>query len=895
MSSTPREPSSHEQRIGATGKPAEQPASESNQQTLTFLDRGISSPKEGIRYVGDYELLHEIARGGMGVVFKARQVTLNRSVAVKMILGGQLARPEDVQRFHTEAEAAAQLDHPGIVPIYEVGQHEGQRYFSMGFVDGRSLSKKVADSPLPAREAAEIVRAVAESVQYAHDKGVIHRDLKPGNILLDKDGKPRVTDFGLAKLTESGSDLTGTGQVLGTPSYMPPEQAAGQASAVGRQSDVYSLGAILYCLLTGRPPFQAATPLETLLLVRSQEPVPPIQLNGAIPLDLNTISLKCLEKDPARRYRSAQELADELQRHLSGEPIFARPIGLVERSWRWCRRRPLIPSIVAAVLAVSIAAGMLFRHATAVERRHSLRREVVTAVHALENAPGAAVPYALRDLQSLPREMVISELESRYAQVERRPRLALAFGLAQFGAGQTAYLCSQIRQSSPEDVDNFVAACHRDRGPSLETVRVMATGAHSEQDWTLKARLAIVALLLGDDSIAAEMCRIADRPDPVQRTVFVNELATWHGDLGNTDPHGREPSDPALRSALCMAIGSIPTDKISLEGSATWQPRFINWYQTAPDAATHSAADWALRRWKVDLPAVPNSGQPEGSRDWFVNSLGMTMLKIQPGQFKRSVHLRRSPDETIQTIRLTRPYFLADRETSIDQFRTFLKDTNCPNDDKPPNWDWRLHDPDMNNKPGNYPQRFVCWQDAVLFCNWLSHREGLAPCYERIMNRTKPGNNQDPLANANDWQLSAGSTGYRLPTETEWEYSCRAGTTTIFASGADAELLRPYAVYATGNMQLVAPCASRLPNGWGLFDMHGNVWEWCHDRHGDYEGVDLSDPMGPSREISEAQRVIKGGSYYIDAARCKSENHAGLMARYCDGTIGFRVALVGAQ
>src|SRR5215471_13667255 len=297
--------------------------------TRTMQQRGVPSPKEVVRYFGDYELLEEIARGGMVVVFKARQVTLNRIVAVKMILGGQLAGPEDVERFHVEAEAAAQLDHPGIVPIYEVGQHDGQHYFSMGFVDGQSLSKKVAEGPLPAREAAEIVNVVAEAVQYAHDKGVIHRDLKPGNILLDKDGKPRVTDFGLAKLIESGSDLTGTGQILGTPSYMPPEQAAAQVSAVGRLSDVYSLGAVLYCLLTGRPPFQAASPLETLLQVQKQEPLAPRQLNPNLPLDLDTIVLKCLDKSPTRRYASAKALADELNRYLEGRPILARPVGQI--------------------------------------------------------------------------------------------------------------------------------------------------------------------------------------------------------------------------------------------------------------------------------------------------------------------------------------------------------------------------------------------------------------------------------------------------------------------------------------------------------------------------------------------------------------------------------------
>ncbi len=312
-----------------------------------------------VRYMGDYELLDEIARGGMGVVFKARQTSLNRVVALKMILAGVFASEEDVKRFHLEAEAAAQLDHPGIVPIYEVGQHEGHHYFSMGFVDGSSLSRQLVDGPLPPRIAAEIVRQVAEAVQYAHSKGVIHRDLKPGNILIDPQGHPRVTDFGLAKRLESGSDLTGTGQILGTPSYMPPEQAAGHMSAVGPLSDVYSLGAILFCTLTGRPPFQAANPLDTLLQVQRQEPVSLRSLNENIPADLETIALKCLDKSPARRYASAQDLADELQRYLEGRPIQARPVSRLERGWRWCRRNPTVAGLCATVAATLMVATIV--------------------------------------------------------------------------------------------------------------------------------------------------------------------------------------------------------------------------------------------------------------------------------------------------------------------------------------------------------------------------------------------------------------------------------------------------------------------------------------------------------------------------------------------------------
>jgi len=302
-----------------------------------------------VRYFGDYEINREIARGGMGVVFQARQVSLNRIVALKMILAGQLADETDIRRFYTEAEAAANLDHPGIVPIFEVGQHEGQHYFSMGFVEGQSLSQRIALGPLPSGEAAELIRHVADAIEYAHQRGVIHRDLKPANILLDRNGNPRVTDFGLAKKAQGDSGLTGSGQIMGTPSYMPPEQAGGRRGEVGPAADVYALGATLYALVTGRPPFQAATTTDTLLQVLGDEPVPPRRLNPSVPRDLETICLKCLEKEPARRYRSAAALGEDLRRLLAAEPITARPAGPAERLWRWCQRNPLVAALAGGI------------------------------------------------------------------------------------------------------------------------------------------------------------------------------------------------------------------------------------------------------------------------------------------------------------------------------------------------------------------------------------------------------------------------------------------------------------------------------------------------------------------------------------------------------------------
>ncbi len=315
------------------------------------IDPAVVPPETHDRLFGEYELLRLIARGGMGAVYMARQTKLRRIVALKMILAGRLASDEEVRRFYHEAQAVAQLDHPGIVPIYEVGEHEGQHYYSMGYVEGGNLEARVREGPLPPRQAAALVERVAEAVAYAHSKGIIHRDLKPANVLLDRDGQPRVADFGLARHVHPDGQMSVTGQVVGTPNFMPPEQATGSAD-VGPAADVYALGALLYYLLTGRPPFHAATPVETLRQVVEQEPVAPRQLNAALDRDLETICLCCLHKEPARRYPGASALAEDLGRFRRGESIRARPVGRFERLRRWRRRNPTVAALLAALFTV---------------------------------------------------------------------------------------------------------------------------------------------------------------------------------------------------------------------------------------------------------------------------------------------------------------------------------------------------------------------------------------------------------------------------------------------------------------------------------------------------------------------------------------------------------------
>jgi len=329
---------------------------------------------------GNYVLIEEIARGGMGVVYKAEQIKPKRVVALKVIQSGQLAGAEEIRRFETEAEAAGNLDHPNIVPIFDVGESGGRHYFSMAYVEGEDLKRRLVDGPLPNREAARIVKIVSEAMAHAHASGIIHRDLKPENVLVDSSGQPRITDFGLAKRIGGDSSLTATGQVLGTPSYMSPEQAGGEAEKIGPASDVYAMGAILYCVLTGRPPFQAANVMDTLLQVMQSEPVPPRDLNTAIDQDLETLCLKCLQKETTRRLASAQELADELARFLRGEPIRARPIGRIGRAWRWCRRNRVVAGLLATVMMTLIVGASISTYFAMLARERARHAEEGTRV-----------------------------------------------------------------------------------------------------------------------------------------------------------------------------------------------------------------------------------------------------------------------------------------------------------------------------------------------------------------------------------------------------------------------------------------------------------------------------------------------------------------------------------
>ena len=419
----------------------------------TFPDgAGLPAPPTaGLPRVPGYEVQEVLGHGGMGVVYLARHLRLNRPVALKMLLAGVYPRPGELERFFREAEAVAGLRHANIVQVYDVGESEGRPYYTMEFVEGGTLARKMAGRPLPARAAAALLATLAEAIQAAHQSGVVHRDLTPANVLLTADGTPKITDFGLARRLHEAGDLTRSGVPIGTPSYMSPEQALGRRDAIGPATDVYALGAILYEMLTGRPPFRAATAQETELQVIMEEPVPPSRLHAKVPRDLETICLKCLHKKPRQRYAGGAALAEDLRRFLRGEAIAARPAGRFERLARWVRRRPARATLVLAIILPLLA--------LAGDTAWRIRQSWLDKAAAAERSRNEAAAEAdLRDVARLQRQ-------SDYWEAG----VALERGRARLGDSGPARLYLLVTQAQRDlELPLRLDAIHRERFTLVE-------------------------------------------------------------------------------------------------------------------------------------------------------------------------------------------------------------------------------------------------------------------------------------------------------------------------------------------------------------------------------------------------------------------------------------------
>lgn len=996
--------------------------------------------------LGGYQIIEEIARGGMGVVFKARDVGLNRVVALKVIRAGDLAGEEQVKRFRMEAEAAAKLDHPGIVPVYDVGETAGRHYYSMAFVDGVTLNDLVKnDGPLEPVKAAELIRDTARAVGHAHAAHVIHRDLKPHNVMLDSKGQPKVTDFGLAKLRSSEAEMTATGQILGTPAYMPPEQAMGMTEEVDVTADIYSLGATLYFSLTGRPPFQSAIVTDILRQVVEDDPVAPRALVPTIPRDLETICLKALRKEPSSRYETADDLAADLQRWLNGEPILARRVNRLEKVWKWCKRKPISVGLSMAFALLLVGGAIVFTERQYATYAEGLVERLLTADpqevdRVLSEIPEygfwikddlqesfansseqsreklhsaiALLAFEDRSLWYLQKELIaVSESDLSYIKVicdslgaNRVSMLAYLWQImndeqidpnAKFRAGLAlSYLEGQSGVWSNSSVEllteelvksnavhqsdawlllepinarllepleeimtdpartkeeqlaaaNAIAAFAEQDEGRLASLLIVADGAEyrvlfekykdvandstqsklrtmvqskPNDDMDVKSRLslgkaraisAITLLQLGRRNEVLEVFRVKGDPESLTQFVhclrergvkpaalieLLHEVDQSRGSFGKE----RKKIDDSVLYGLLLALGEftwdeLPADRVSLVA------KLNEIYEHDPSSSVHSATGWLLQKWeqretvaRVDQTPLPFD--PTGHREWFVRQIDygadgivgflskkklyLTFVVFQPNELGLdSANTEVSGEEhtTHSSTTPNHPLAVSDRELTWKHWDAFEGLPRRQSYEK-------VFSKTVTVKDAAFG---ISWFDAVFFCRWLSAQDGLSEaeqCYE------DPGSlAKDSEGNPIDWRLRSDKTGFRLPTQVEWERVCRAGTSTTYSFGNDEQLLDYYAWYLENSGAWLHAPGELRPNLRGLFDTHGNLSEWCHDwdQASDSKVVDDS-----NNSKLRPHKVFRGGAWSYSAFNCRSLDGNGGVPEDRQSYLGFRI------
>jgi formylglycine-generating enzyme required for sulfatase activity/serine/threonine protein kinase len=835
-----------------------------------------------------FRILRPHAKGGLGEVFVARDQELNREVALKEIQEGQAVQPDSRARFLLEAEVTGALEHPGIVPVYGLGAYaDGRPFYAMRFVQGDSLKDAIrafyeadrrgrrdSERSLALRQLLRRFVDVCNAIAYAHSRGVLHRDLKPANIMLGKYGETLVVDWGLAKVLDQAAEegaesplrpslggdpaMTQTGAALGTPAYMSPEQAAGKLDQLGPASDVYSLGATLYCLLTGQAPFAEGAVGEVLARVQRGDFPPPRQANGQVPPALAAVCLRAMALRPRDRYATARDLADDVEHWLADEPVRAYREAWSTRMGRWLRRHQTLTVGVTVLLLTGVIALSVITWLVAREQR----AQQVTD-HALSDRAFWQERFASYDSDDTLKQ-VVAHLANQAMNAEAEPYAVLLPVVKKLAAAEKYQARHELtkpaaRNATDEDKDRLAFR---------------------------QANAAVMLLHLGDEQTAWPLLRHG--PDPGRRTYLTHHLGSYGIDATVVLDRLQNEPEVSARRALLLSLGEYPSAKVPAPQRQKLVAQLVQDYRDDPDPGIHAAIEWLLRQWKDgQLPQLPSQhhpkNAPQGTPTWYVNGQGQTLIVLPtPDAFSMGApesEPDRGPKETLHQRKIPRSFAIAAQEVTAEQLRRFLKDNPALAKDF-------AADLEKLGPEDDVPILGVDWYTAAAYCNWLSQKEGLPQsewCY--------PPGKIGPGMLLQEGHLRR--KGYRLPTEAEWEYACRAGAATSRYYGRSEALLEKYAQYQKNAGERAHRVGQLRPNDLGLFDMLGNAAEWCHDPYGDYpqaaKGAAVEDST--SQDFKDASRhAVRGGSFAGPAAQARCAWRDGYASEARHGFVGLRVA-----
>jgi len=826
------------------------------------------------RELGGYLILESIGSGGMGVVYRALERETRRLVALKLIKAEwwgdstQGSQPELQRRFRHEAKILAALEHEHIVPLYGAGHEQGLLYFSMRLIRGKTLAQILkSEGPLTPHQAARYLEAVARALQYAHEKQVLHRDLKPANIMIDEQDRPCLIDLGLARSLEATDFASSTGKVIGTVEYMSPEQAQGRGE-VDRRSDVYGLGATLYALLTGRPPFVGDTPVVVLRKVVEEEVVWSRKLEGKVDRELKTICLRCLEKDPGLRPQSAEAVARALRLYLDDRPTGIAPLGLGWRLLKWCRRKPWRTTAAAAMVV-----ALLIATAGLIKQWHDAQTAARLLAHDLLTQPMSELPRCIARARAAAGfiEPLLHQAEATAHDAATKLRTSLV--LVRSEPARAQELAAALLESADPQEHHVIRAVLADFRPTVATVfrRVLEDPAEPVER---KARAASALIGLASASTTADSAYDALRaaPDPSLRVAMLDWLIQSRVDPAGLIARLASETDVSIRRMLIQALAEAPQDDPAPALSPGDLARFVQQYRDDPDPGLHASLRYLLTRWgALDQVAVVDAelaGRPPGERRWFVTSWGETMA-IVGGDQDPLPGSNPAWDRTPFAISLT--------ETTARDYAAF--DPAYPQRRA----QIELDDPWADDKPAD----FVSYDMAAAYCNWRTLQDRLPQSECCFI----PDPKDHHMTLVLDYRSRK---GYRLPTIQEWEIAARAGTSTDRYCGANPAALDAYVWSIHNTRSHAKPIARKRPNDYGLFDAIGNLIEWCYNPHPPHEpSCKCPSPVGALCQNFHYVS-IRGGSFSQPAATLRVHplqiSYDSLSSSEFYNFTGFRVA-----